>query len=325
VICKWCGGSITPSDVQCKRCGKEVPALSDCGGFYDLVPGARKTSETRPVVTPTPVTTGSYVRKPEPQKDVQPPRKKQNSPKVLMGLAVITVLGFVLVLSMIVAVMGKLDRYSDAVDGLKKDLRNISEQIEPDDTTEPAADCDSVLAQQDTVIAFRIVQQGFDQNVDASVDMGECSDTVVIHYGYDEQTGVIRTVECSLKEADAAITLSINYAHAFRTQSITMDYEIDEDVFGFSDAPDMCKWQYRFDDQSEWMQIPEEMLVQEERFGQIVLSINDTALEDMIKENSVEPELRCEIVRSNAEGGSLTIVVEGVGFFADANSDRTYD
>ena len=290
-----------------------------------MVPGARKTSETRSVVTPPPVTAGSYVRKSEPQKDGQPPRKKQNSPKVLMGLAVITVLGFVLVLSMIVAVMGKLDRYSDAVDGLKKDLRNISEQIEPDDTTEPAADWDSVLAQQDTVIAFRIVQQGFDQNVDASVDMGECSDTVVIHCGYDEQTGVIHTVECSLKEADAVITLAINYAHAFRTQSITMDYEIDEDVFGFSEAPDMCKWQYRFDDQSEWMQIPEEMLVQEERFGQIVLSINDTALEDMIKENSVEPELRCEIVRSNAEGGSLTIVVEGVGFFADANSDRTYD
>lgn len=37
MFCKWCGGDLASSDIKCKRCGREIPALSDCGGFYDLV------------------------------------------------------------------------------------------------------------------------------------------------------------------------------------------------------------------------------------------------------------------------------------------------
>lgn len=37
MFCKWCGYKLVSSDTKCKRCGKELPALSDCGGFYDLV------------------------------------------------------------------------------------------------------------------------------------------------------------------------------------------------------------------------------------------------------------------------------------------------
>lgn len=52
MFCKWCGGNLTSYDTKCKRCGKEVPALSDCGGFYDLVPNAKKIVEVQsaPVV-----------------------------------------------------------------------------------------------------------------------------------------------------------------------------------------------------------------------------------------------------------------------------------
>jgi len=28
------------SEAVCRRCGREAPAMSDCGGFYDLVPQA---------------------------------------------------------------------------------------------------------------------------------------------------------------------------------------------------------------------------------------------------------------------------------------------
>lgn len=48
MFCKWCGGKLTPSDTSCKRCGKEVPALSDCGGFYDLVSNEKKNAEKTP-------------------------------------------------------------------------------------------------------------------------------------------------------------------------------------------------------------------------------------------------------------------------------------
>lgn len=40
MICKWCGETLKRGDSTCRRCRKEVPAMSDCGGFYDLVPQA---------------------------------------------------------------------------------------------------------------------------------------------------------------------------------------------------------------------------------------------------------------------------------------------
>ncbi len=55
MFCKWCGGTLTPSEAKCKRCGRETGALSDCGGFYDLVPTA-KTSHPKKGPVPEPKT-----------------------------------------------------------------------------------------------------------------------------------------------------------------------------------------------------------------------------------------------------------------------------
>lgn len=52
MFCKNCGGTIATSDEKCPRCGFQAPALSDCGGFYDLAPKAPKAAA--PAVVPTP-------------------------------------------------------------------------------------------------------------------------------------------------------------------------------------------------------------------------------------------------------------------------------
>ena len=44
MFCKWCGANLTQSATVCDRCGRDLPAMSDCGGFYDLVPKAREVS-----------------------------------------------------------------------------------------------------------------------------------------------------------------------------------------------------------------------------------------------------------------------------------------
>ena len=36
MFCKWCGNTIKLTDTSCPSCGRETPAMSDCGGFYDL-------------------------------------------------------------------------------------------------------------------------------------------------------------------------------------------------------------------------------------------------------------------------------------------------
>lgn len=38
MICKWCGAKIDLKKRKCPSCGREVPPVSDCGGFYDIVP-----------------------------------------------------------------------------------------------------------------------------------------------------------------------------------------------------------------------------------------------------------------------------------------------
>lgn len=40
------------NDAKCRRCGKERPALSDCGGFYDLVPQAAPQPASTPASRP---------------------------------------------------------------------------------------------------------------------------------------------------------------------------------------------------------------------------------------------------------------------------------
>lgn len=42
MFCKWCGTDIPDGQTICLRCGKEQPPLAECGGFYNLVPKAKK-------------------------------------------------------------------------------------------------------------------------------------------------------------------------------------------------------------------------------------------------------------------------------------------
>ena len=36
MICKWCGETLKTGAKTCRRCKREIPAKSDCGGYYDF-------------------------------------------------------------------------------------------------------------------------------------------------------------------------------------------------------------------------------------------------------------------------------------------------
>lgn len=62
MICKWCGARVDPAKKTCGRCGRKNMPLSDCGGFYDVVPNAPRGEQTaapdvgmRPTPIPMPV------------------------------------------------------------------------------------------------------------------------------------------------------------------------------------------------------------------------------------------------------------------------------
>ena len=332
MFCKWCGGNLASSDTKCKRCGKEVPALSDCGGFYDLVPNAKKTVEVHsgPVVPPE--RPANPPRKPEPPKEIALARSKKNGKKSLLGLFALTVVGFALVVLLLVIILGKVNQYSSEVNGLRNDLRTINEKIdaiqvptepietEPE-TTEPSVILDPVLAEQNVVFTVIIPGEDSTQKIDAVLNLGDYSDVAIITYGLDTLTGVVNSAGYSLEEANTTVSLTIDRSIEFRSRTVSVSYVIDDTIYGLSEAPEIFKWQYRLDAESDWIDLPKDAFVQTDITGKTGLTIRDTALQELLTDHEGQLELRCEIYRTNTDDGSLAIVIEGIRFYDEENNE----
>ncbi len=84
MFCKWCGQTLASGELKCRRCGKEIPPMSDCGGFFDLIALSKPNSvetNTRPVSFP-PISA-------QRQQPI-PPKKRRKLP--IIALVVISVL-----------------------------------------------------------------------------------------------------------------------------------------------------------------------------------------------------------------------------------------
>lgn len=332
MFCKWCGGNIASSDTKCKRCGKEVPALSNCGGFYDLVPSAKKPSNVQPESVAPPAKPVSPPRKPEPVREVEPARTKKNSKKSFLGLALLNVVGFVLVIVILLIIVSKVNRYSTEVNGLRNDLRTISEKIdslaqatepvitEPEET-EPTSVLDPVLAEQNISFSAKINGKDSAQGVEADLDLGDYNDTAVITYGTDEETKYINSISYTLKEADAEVVLTVECNSEFHTKNLSVSYTIDDIAYGLSNAPETCKWQYCLGNDADWEDLPD-IFIQTNSTGKSGLSIREAALQELLTDNEGELELRCEISRTNTKNGSLTLVIEGIRFYEEADPEE---
>lgn len=331
MFCKWCGGNIASSDTKCKRCGKEVPALSDCGGFYDLVPNAKKPSNVQPGRVVPPVKPAPPPRKPEPTREVEPEKAKKSSKKSLLGLTVLNVIGFVFVILMLFIIVSKVNRYSTEVNGLRNDLRTISEKmeslveatepvvIEPE-ATESTIAINPVLVEQNVSFTAKINGKGSAQRVEADLDLGNYTDTAVISYGMDEKTDVVNSISYTLKEAGAQVMLTLSCNNEFHAKNLSVSYVIDDIAYGLSDTPETCKWQYRFGSDADWGDIPD-TFIQTNSADKTGLSIREAALQELIADNEGELELRCEIARTNTRNGSLAIVVEGIKIYEEVNPE----
>lgn len=331
MFCKWCGSNLASSDTKCKRCGREVPALSDCGGFYDLVPNAKKAAVvySNPVVPPgRPV---NLPRKPELHEEVAPTRNKKGGK--LLGLFAFTFVGFALVILLLVIILGKVNQYFGEFNGLRNDLRTTNEKIatiqmptepvetEPE-TTEPSVILDPVLAEQNVVFVVTISGEDSAQKIDADLNLGNYNDIAIITYGLDTLTGDVNSVGYSLKEANTAVCLTIERNIEIPSQSVSISYLIDGTIYGSSEALETFKWQYRFDAESDWIDIPKDVFGQADIAGKTGLTIRDTALQELIADNEGQLELRCEIYHTNTDDGSLKIVIEGIRFYDEENNEE---
>ena len=121
MFCKYCGGDLAFGDLKCKRCGREVPAKSDCGGFYDLV------REDQPVQAPTVIMSGS---------------KTVTKPQTPVGLIAGMIAGFAVLLVLVLMLFSAQDKLTQDIEDLRRDIREmkteeVTEQTETqEDTTD---------------------------------------------------------------------------------------------------------------------------------------------------------------------------------------------
>ncbi len=128
MICKWCGETLQPGTPVCRRCRREGNPLSDCGGFYDLVPQAREQMPQQPAPVP-PVVEEAPV--PQPVQPVMPRRKKKNTlPNVLLCLALVMV---VILLIQTISLSGKLADANDQIRRLNDQIDSLEEPADGED------------------------------------------------------------------------------------------------------------------------------------------------------------------------------------------------
>lgn len=141
MFCKWCGNTLFPTETKCKRCGKEIPALSDCGGFYDLVPTAkppveRGKCESKPEQDRS---AGSVCEdaapvrdreKAESKADRRVPVKKKGKVRPLSVPFAVALICILVLLLQLLLLNGKISQQAEAMEGLKNDLNTLIAQIQ---------------------------------------------------------------------------------------------------------------------------------------------------------------------------------------------------
>lgn len=308
MFCKWCGGDLTSSDTRCKRCGKEVPALSDCGGFYDLVSDANKFATGSPRIEASTERPVDLSRKPDPAKKDSLTRMKKNpasrndksSRKLQHRLFGPMIVGFALIIFLLIAVLGKIDQNNNAVSGLRNDLQAMDERIdaihgptEPENkdpqSTESAND--PVQEKQDVIFAVKIPSVPSAEKINADLSVGDYAD----------------------------VSLTIDNSTAPYGWCVSVTYEIDDDAYSSNETQELFRWQYRCGPESEWKDISKEAGIQKDNDGKTELTIR--SVEQLTAESNGQLELCCEISRTNTDGRALKIVVEGIRFSNQGNNE----
>ncbi len=116
MICKWCATAVTPGDKVCPKCKRELPPLTDCGGFNNI---------TRGLVPPTPA-----AAQPKPTVQAHAPAARGQQPAPAAKHSVLPVLLGVVSVVLMVVVIFLLLNIQDNTSGLGGQHRKLFNQLE---------------------------------------------------------------------------------------------------------------------------------------------------------------------------------------------------
>lgn len=334
MICKWCGAEISDSATKCARCRKDLPAMSDCGGFYNLVPNAQKSAiEPQPdkPIPPEPV----------PAKNAPQPvsKKTKGRKKNPIGI-VVTCTGFVLAVVLAFSLVGQTMRYQKEQRQLKMQIEKLSAELnqKQQETTEPAATepeaTEPSPAEQNVEIVLSLGEEEGKPVAEGTYTVGDreaadfdADDIQMILY---EQTHTLETLQLK-REGKVCIEMHFNgleITHSDPGNVFSVDMGVDKSVFGEVEGEVKWNWEYRPVGTEQWLAPDETVFTipdaqqetnepaedeSEKEGDQTEILYNAEDFADLLKrENAEAAEFRFTYMRTNKNGNTLTVTVSGI-------------
>lgn len=294
MICKWCGASTDADGTVCRRCGKEAPPRSDCGGFYDLVPAARN------IVPPAPQV---FVPQPAPPVAAAPvaePAEKKSAVPLVLAL-----LCCVLAVTAVVLFLSGNSAKSEAA-ALAEKLEALEEK-----KTEVVT-----LARQDCVAVLKLEHE---EGIVRMKAESEPAGSAVVSCDPALLTGKVSayTVKLTLpdgeKKAVAEITCNLGLPETALQITCALEAGFGESGKGFV----LGRLWYTDDAGGEvLLKLPggTELLAVAEEETAVTLTVSRETLAGILEAAELprETAVSCDLVRENGEKGSFTIRVEGI-------------
>ena len=353
MLCKWCGAELPDYAPKCKRCGKDVPAISDCGGFYDLMPGAKKPAAKKEPLQDAPRL--EAIPRKAPPAAAQPHSGGKRTSLLLQIIAIVLCAALIALVLLDLKARREEDFSGNDLDS--SDIGTIfGDDIPGGDLTDPSdpvsgednpgadtTDPSSTTSDQDVTVPGGTEQSGEEKlsleaqalqlDLEIAVKDGDLEVSTRLSAGEvdGEVNGRVEkdddpldfTVEIDLGAYKDCIDVEIENlfgADTKRTEALSVEFDVDSQVLAKMDGEAQYLWEYRLDDSEEWSVLDGE-LFKTSKEGTAV--IRSQALQELFAD-AEEVEFRLTYTRANKKGGTLTVVVSGIradaGFIIEKES-----
>lgn len=137
MICKWCGAAVDAAMKKCPTCGREIPPLSDCGGFYRVVPTAAQAAKQWADARPRPESSPHGGVPPMPLRPTESLPPQRPAPKTARRAPLLALLSLVLLAVLCVFVLLRFSAIDRRLSALEKDRTDIRPPFNTAEETPP--------------------------------------------------------------------------------------------------------------------------------------------------------------------------------------------
>lgn len=137
MICKWCGAAVDTAMKKCPTCGREIPPLSDCGGFYRVVPTAAQAAKQWVDARPRPESSPRGGVPPMPLRPTESLPPQRPAPKTARKAPLLALLSLVLLAVLCVFVLLRFSAIDRRLSTLEKGRTDIRSPFDTAEETPP--------------------------------------------------------------------------------------------------------------------------------------------------------------------------------------------